>query len=88
VRDNTPKWTPGPWVAERANVGDRHPLFVTTPTTAFHPPCDADAHLIAAAPELYAALALYVEHFGDPLKVGRAALLKANPARGEKSNEL
>jgi len=31
----------------------------------------------AAAPDLYAALALYVEHFGDPLKVARPALAKA-----------
>lgn len=37
----------------------------------------ATAQLAAAAPDLYAALALYVEHFGDPLKVARAALLKA-----------
>jgi hypothetical protein len=52
-----PKWTPGPWTAERANVGDKHPLFVVcNADIAFRPPCDADAHLIAAAPDLYAAL--------------------------------
>lgn len=39
-----------------------------------------NAYLIAAAPELYTALALYVEHFGDPLGGARAALAKA---RGE-----
>jgi hypothetical protein len=38
------------------------------------------AQLFAAAP-LYAALQLYVDHFGDPLKVARIALAKA---RGEK----
>jgi len=55
--DNKPKWTPGPWTAERANVGDAHPLFVRCNLdSAFRPPCDADAHLIAAAPELYDAL--------------------------------
>jgi hypothetical protein len=49
--------TPGPWTAERGNVGGKHPLFVVcNADTAFRPLCDADAHLIAAAPELYAAL--------------------------------
>lgn len=38
-----------------------------------------------AAAGLYAALELYVAHFGDPLKVARAALLKANPQRKEDS---
>lgn len=36
-----------------------------------------DAHLIAAAPDLLAALKLIVDHFGDPLKVARAAIAKA-----------
>jgi hypothetical protein len=40
----------------------------------------ANINLIAAAPDMYGALVLYVEHFGDPLKVARAALAKA---RGE-----
>lgn len=44
---------------------------------------EADARLLSAAPELYAALKLYVEHYGDPLKVARAALRKAEgPQRG------
>jgi hypothetical protein len=55
--DSKPQWTPGPWIAERANVGDQHPLFVRCNLdSAFRPPCDADAHLIAAAPDLYTAL--------------------------------
>jgi hypothetical protein len=37
----------------------------------------ANARLITAAPDLYSALKLYVEHFGDPLKVARPALAKA-----------
>ncbi len=37
----------------------------------------ANADLIAAAPDLYYALAKYVDHFGDPLKVARPALAKA-----------
>ena len=45
-------------------------------------PMIASAALAAPCPcaELYAALSLYVEHYGDPLKVARAALAKA---RGE-----
>ena len=43
----------------------------------------ANLTLAAAAPELYDALELYVEHFGDPLKVARAALAKA---RGEQTD--
>jgi hypothetical protein len=41
----------------------------------------ADAHLRAAAPELYEALNEFVEHFGDPFRNARAALARA---RGEK----
>ena len=37
----------------------------------------ANARLIAAAPELLAALKRYVDHFGDPLKVARPAIAKA-----------
>ena len=37
----------------------------------------ANARLIAAAPDLYAALQLIVDHYGDPLEVARAALAKA-----------
>ena len=50
------KWTPGPWEVERGNVGAAHPLFVVTACKNLRPWCDADAHLIAAAPELYEAL--------------------------------
>ena len=53
---DAPRWTPGPWKAERANVGDRHPLFVVSPERSMPVWCDADAHLIAAAPDLYTAL--------------------------------
>jgi hypothetical protein len=36
-----------------------------------------DARLICAAPDLYAALVLMVQHFGDPLRVANAAIDKA-----------
>lgn len=38
---------------------------------------EANIDLIAAAPELLAALELIVEHFGDPLKVANSAIAKA-----------
>jgi hypothetical protein len=43
---------------------------------------EADARLIAAAPELLDALERYVHHFGDPLKCARTAIAKAT---GEKA---
>ena len=80
----TGKHTPGPWHwygdkglearNETLLVGDcgsvscgRSRLLVSA----------ANAHLIAAAPDLYEALRLIVAHFGDPLKVAAAALAKA-----------
>lgn len=36
-----------------------------------------------AAPDLLAALKLYVEHFGDPLKIARAAIAKAEHGEQE-----
>jgi hypothetical protein len=80
-----PAWTPGPWQVEAGGfVGGpvgygRICQFWNKYEEDFQNP-EANARLIAAAPELYEALALYVEHFGDPLKVARAALAKA---RGE-----
>jgi hypothetical protein len=38
---------------------------------------EADARLIAAAPDLLEALERYVHHFGDPLKCARPAIAKA-----------
>lgn len=49
------KHTPGEWQVERGNVGSTHPLFVVAPDKdGLRPWCDADAHLISAAPDLYA----------------------------------
>lgn len=44
-------------------------------------PIHAVTDWLNAREDLYAALQLYVDHFGDPLKVARPALAKA---RGEK----
>lgn len=51
--------------------------LVVARVPALHPMAEAHARLIAAAPDLLAALKLYVEHFGDPLQVARAAIQKA-----------
>ncbi len=49
--------TPGPWRVEKGNIGEAHPLFVVAPgKDGLRPWCDADAHLIASAIELYEAL--------------------------------
>ncbi len=42
---------------------------------------EANQRVIAAAPDLLAALKLIVEHFGDPLKVANNAIAKAEGAR-------
>jgi hypothetical protein len=69
---NTPEWTPGPWQAERGNVGRAHPLFVTAPgCSGIRPWRDEDAHLIAAAPDLY-----------EQLGFARNSLLRAQLSSG------
>jgi hypothetical protein len=83
------KWTPGPWEAKRGNAGAQHPLFVwSDDRDGFRPWTDPDAHLIAAAPDLYAALELLLSVSTDHNHIdqARAALAKA---RGENTkNEL
>ena len=77
--------TPGPWLFVQGGSGD-FPVWIvrignrgsiTLPATAGMETMDADARLIAAAPELLEALERYVHHFGDPLKCARAAIAKA-----------
>jgi hypothetical protein len=92
------KWTPGPWSASWQN--DWSHWVVSAPTMPSNTPIvrlsdfdDAtrhDAHLIAAAPELYEALAWFINDidgdrtvmvdFSDNVERARAALSKA---RGE-----
>lgn len=64
---DTPKWTPGPWRAERGNVGTTHPLFVTSQHArdGFRPWTDADALLVATAPDGHRLAELVVKYFGD-----------------------
>lgn len=85
-----PAFTPGPWVVQQHRgvngasiVADNGRRVVSLPRKADRPYSqkEADAHLIASAPDLYAALVAYVEHYGDPLKVARAALAKARGQR-------
>jgi hypothetical protein len=96
--NNTPKWTPGPWGASAraardicADADGTGELIATAYVMDQDRDTDDDeatgkcnAAVMAAAPDLYDALALYVEHFGDPLKVARTALAKA---RGESDAE-
>jgi hypothetical protein len=90
-----PEFTPGPWKAEPGNVGSDHPLFVTAQgKDGFRPWSDADALLIATAPEGYRLAELVVKYFGkeelDPLldcdirlrDAARAILLRVRPGAG------
>jgi hypothetical protein len=91
------KHTPGPWTAEEAG---RSGCWISTPVHPFTivdsiddecrhgaitgPNADANARLIAAAPDLLAALKLAVQQndhdmqmTGDELRICRAAIAKA-----------
>ena len=94
--NNAPKWTPGPWtyapipgyqyvVELKPRLAGMAMMLVAASIPAGHSEEEVRANLTlaAAAPCLYDALELYVEHFGDPLKVARAALAKA---RGEQTD--
>jgi hypothetical protein len=73
--------TPAPWVWDddflysTAVPKDTPPIIVKHEAYGFA--SEADMALIAAAPDLLAALKMIVDHFGDPLKVARAAIAKA-----------
>lgn len=77
--------TPGPWGWDSRNSNyylltfarDAPHQIVAELKTPRDAMGDADANLIAAAPELLEALKLIVSHFGDPLKVAEAAIAKA-----------
>ena len=68
-----PKFTPGPWlVAEEAKI--KHPEGTLIAQAQYWP----DAHLIAAAPELYEALEeLYAEQKRPPLEKYKTSWEKA-----------
>lgn len=84
--------TPGPWVIEEVTSFDFHDCYILGPFNGVYkdiiatvqctdlPQCMADARLIAAAPDLLAALVLVVQRCG-PLsedgKIARAAIAKA-----------
>lgn len=89
MSESETRFTPGPWTTEphgnttafysgaSHGLNGRHGLRLMNLDDGDRN-FDANAQLIAAAPDLYAALARYVEHYGDPLKVARAALAKAD----------
>jgi hypothetical protein len=76
------KHTPGPWNYDRSGYS----LYVNSGREVVTAllmdgkrleTSEANARLIAAAPDLLEALERYVHHFGDPLKCARAAIAKA-----------
>ena len=74
--------TPGPWKATKDPHGSGSDYCIGMESDVARidrvAVCSAcDAQLIAAAPELLAALQKYVEHFGDPLRCANAAIAKA-----------
>jgi hypothetical protein len=81
IDTKTPTFTPGPWMFEGDEVtatdGDVLVADLSLFSSVAADEWQANGRLIAAAPDLYAALKLYVDHYGDPLKVARAALDKA-----------
>lgn len=60
------KWTPGPWIctsdARVLACDERSTIICEPPASPSNPTVMADAHLIATAPQLYEALAWYVEN--------------------------
>ena len=87
-----PKWTPGPWAVERnkrtwgwvdvvgPSLGVGGPTQATDLTLADEVKRIAEAHLIAAAPDLYAALVHAQQNMPHPDQMIDEALAKA---RGE-----
>ena len=79
------KWTPGPWAVRDAR-GIRGANGECVASTYCAAPAE-DAHLIAAAPELYAALERSVKAWtSDPDRMGpmiRQAKAALSKARGE-----
>ena len=87
------KHTPGPWTFYRESIYDRGdfyavkapaPHYWVVPTLNINP---ADAHLIAAAPELLDALRGLVDWFDDETKTPRPAPLKKAYAAIAKAEE-
>jgi len=62
-----PKWTPGPWIWS-GGTGVQRPngRWVHVETTAPHKQAVANARLIAAAPDLYAALDDLLASYAEP----------------------
>lgn len=87
-----PKWTPGPWAfhkrGQRIYGGKTGGLDIAQ--MRINPDWEANAHLIAAAPDLYAALeralnfiANTESEMGEALPCGDAARTALAKARGE-----
>lgn len=88
------KWTPGPWV-EREKGVHPHPYVcgeykeyefgLDRPVVCYLVGCrtEANAHLIAAAPDLYEALEEIIKVHGEAGPVSAKAIAALAKARGE-----
>ncbi len=81
--------TPGPWVIQTAKTGDTHSMIRAAlpgysgtrkiaEVTDIGSPADANAHLIAAAPELLAALREMLAVHDDNVEQGRVRFAKGS----------
>ena len=85
---NNDKFTPGPWYAEKFCIWAGDCFVAGTATGQGDPEQQANARLIASAPDLYAALENIIEH-RERMGLGsdhvydaaRAALAKANATK-------
>lgn len=88
-----PRFTPGTWIAECVGTGGTYdnPVDVYEVSNGYKRIAghlmEGDAHLIAASPELYAALEAMVESYQHEASAENPALLQARTAlaraRGE-----
>ena len=81
-----PKWTPGPWRYDRTNgspttgehmIAGAKPGYLAEVRDCGSGDVRANAHLIAAAPDLYAALVHAQQNMPHPDQMIDAALAKA-----------
>ena len=79
TRSNERKWTPGPWLVSKEFTLKAFKAGVTLRLWSSRKCADADAHLIAAAPDLYEAL----EQARDTIR----ELINARSSEAEGSDE-
>ena len=77
-----PEWTPGPWVVEEDHAGNHTVVSArdewVVRDMSWGPEEKHDAHLIAAAPDLYEALDVMLQQWVDLAECGDAGYWDAN----------